>query len=198
LFFYNQTVYKMKSNELLQEVKIATLAILKIAEENFAPLSSEDLNQKPNPQKWSIAECLEHLNYYSSYYNKNIKLALEQAQKKQWKAVPVFTSTWIGKKSIESVHPSNAKPAKTLNALNPSSSTVQPDVVLRFIAAQKEFLALIEAAQNVNLNKAKVRIEVFKLLKLRLGDLFLFMAAHHQRHCNQALRVGNFEASLLF
>jgi hypothetical protein len=188
----------MKSNELLQEVETATLAILKIAEENFAPLSSEALNQKPNPQKWSIAECLEHLNYYSNYYNKAIKIALDQAQEKQWKEVPIFASTWLGKKSIESVHPSNIKATKTPKALNPSSSTVQPDVVLRFISAQKEFLSLIEIAQNVNLNKAKVRIEVFKLLKLRLGDLFLFMVAHNQRHCNQALRVGNFDANLLF
>ncbi|MBL4650831.1 MAG: DinB family protein [Aureispira sp.] len=188
----------MKSNELLQEVETATLALLKIAEENFVPLSSEALNQKPTPQKWSIAESLEHLNYYSNYYNKAIKIALDKAQEKQWKEVPVFTSTWLGKKSIKSVHPNNTKATKTPQALNPSSSTVQPDVVLRFIAAQEEFLTLIEAAQNVNLNKAKVRIEVFKLLKLRLGDLFLFMIAHNQRHCNQALRVGNFDASLLF
>lgn len=188
----------MKSTKLLQEAKTATLAILKIAEEHFAPLSSEALNQKPSPQKWSIAECLEHLNYYFDYYNKRTKTAIEHAQAKQWTEVPTFTSTWLGKKSIESVDPNNAKASKTPKALNPSLSSVQPDVVLRFIAAQKEFLDLIESAQKINLNKAKVRIEVFKLLKLRLGDLFLFMIAHNQRHCNQALRVGNFGTNLLF
>lgn len=188
----------MKSNELLQEVKTATHAILEIVETQFAPLSSEVLNKKPNPQKWSIAECLEHLNYYSDYYNKEIKIAIENAQEKQWKAVPTFSSTWLGKKSVESADPDNAKTIKTPKALNPVSSKVRPDVVTRFITAQKEFLILIEAAQNINLNKTKVRIEVFKLLKLRLGDLFLFMIAHNQRHCNQALRVGNFEPNLLF
>jgi hypothetical protein len=188
----------MKSNELLQQVETATLAIIKRAEENFVSLSSEALNEKPNPQQWSIAECLEHLNYYSDYYNKAIKIAIENAQEKQWKEVPTFTSSWLGKKSIESVDPSNVKPTKTPKALNPSSSTVRPDVLLRFINAQKEFLTLIEAAQKINLNKAKVRIEVFKLLKMRLGDLFLFMIAHNQRHCNQALRVGNFDSTLLF
>jgi hypothetical protein len=188
----------MKSTELLQEIKTATLAIIKTVEENFVPLSSEALNQKPSPQKWSVAECLEHLNYYSDYYNKATKTAIEQAQKKQWKNVPAFTSSWLGKKSIESVDPKNTKPSKTPKALNPTSSNVRPDVVDRFLAAQKEFLTLIETAENININKAKVRIEVFKLLKLRLGDLFLFMVAHNQRHCNQALRVGNFDASLLF
>lgn len=188
----------MKSNELLQEAKTATLAILKLVEENFATLSLEALNQKPSPQQWSIAECLEHLNYYSDYYNKTAKAAIKNAEAKQWKNAPTFTSTWLGKKSIESVDPNNAKPSKTPKNLNPTSSSVRPDVVPRFLAAQKEFLALIEAAQHVNLNKAKVRIEVFKLLKLCLGDLFLFMIAHNQRHCNQALRVGNFDADLLF
>jgi hypothetical protein len=187
----------MKSSELLQQVETATQAIIKLAEEHFVPLSAEALNQKPNPQKWSIAECLEHLNYYSNYYNKAIKIALEKAQEKQWKAVPIFTSTWLGKKSIESVHPSNTKTTQTPKALNPSLSAVQAEVLPRFIAAQKEFLSLITAAKNIDLNKAKVGIEVFKLLKLRLGDLFLFMVAHNQRHCNQALRAGNFDSSLL-
>jgi uncharacterized damage-inducible protein DinB len=188
----------MKSNDLLQQVEAATIALLKRAEETFAPLSTEALNEKPSPQKWSIAECLEHLNYYSDYYNKAIKVAIETAQEKQWKEVPTFNSTWLGKKSIESVDPNNVKATKTPKALNPASSSVRPDVVARFISAQKEFLSLIEAAKKINLNKAKVRIEVFKLLKMRLGDLFLFMIAHHQRHCNQALRVGNFDANLLF
>ncbi|WMX16397.1 DinB family protein [Aureispira sp. CCB-E] len=188
----------MKSSDLLQQVEATSRAILKLAEEHFAPLSSEVLNYKPNAQKWSIAECLEHLNYYSDYYNKEAQLAIEKAQKKQWRAVPTFNSTWLGKKSIESVHPNNTKPTQAVKTLNPSLSTVRPDVVQRFIQGQKEFLQLIEAARHINLNKAKVRIEVFKLLKLRLGDIFLFMIAHHQRHCNQALRVGNFEATLLF
>jgi len=186
----------MKSNELLQDIETATLSILKVVEKNFAPLSSEALNQKPNPQKWSIAECLEHLNYYSSYYNKEIKTALENAKQKQWKAVPIFSSTWLGKKSIAAVHPSNTKATQTPKALNPSLSSVQADVIPRFIAAQNEFLTLIRSAQNINLNKTKVRIEVFKLLKLRLGDLFLFIVAHNQRHCNQALKLRNFEANL--
>lgn len=187
----------MKSSELLQQVETATQEILKLAEEHFVPLSAEALNQKANPQKWSIAECLEHLNYYSTYYNKAIKIAIENAQKKQWHAVPTFTSTWLGKKSIESVHPSNTKATETPKALNPSLSTVEAEALPRFIAAQKEFLSLITAAKNIDLNKAKVRIEVFKLLKLRLGDVFLFMIAHNQRHCNQALRTGNFDSNLL-
>ncbi|CAA6829997.1 MAG: Unknown protein [uncultured Aureispira sp.] len=186
----------MKSDELLQAVETATLAILKLVEENFAPLSSSVLNQQPNPEKWSIAECLEHLNYYASYYNKAIKTAIENAQQKQWKEVPTFTSTWLGKKSIAAVHPSNTKATQTPKALNPSLSTVPPEVVSRFIAGQNEFLTLIQAAKSIDLNKTKVRIEVFKLLKLRLGDLFLFMLAHNQRHCNQALRAGNFDTSL--
>lgn len=188
----------MKSDTLLQEVEEATHNIIQLVEEQFAPLASEALNRKPSPQKWSIAECLEHLNYYSDYYNKEVDIAIAKATKKQWNAVPNFSSTWLGKKSIESVLPDNATPSKTPKALNPSTSTIRPDVVQRFLLGQNKFLNLLHAAQTIDLNKTKVRIEVFKLLKLRLGDLFLFMIAHNQRHCNQALRVGNFDKALFF
>ncbi|BDS12924.1 DinB family protein [Aureispira anguillae] len=179
----------MKSVDLLTQVQKQSQAIRQIAQQRFLPLSSQELNQKPSPQQWSIAECLEHLNYYSSYYNKAIKAAIQTAEHKGWSAVPAFSSSWLGKKSIESVDPNNLKPMKAKKNLNPSLSTVHPDVVQRFIKGQDEFLALAELAKKVNLNKAKVRIEVMKLLKLRLGDIFLFMVTHHQRHCNQALRI---------
>lgn len=188
----------MTSDTLLQEAKAATHEIITLVKEQFVPLSSEILNQKPSPQQWSIAECLEHLNYYGNYYNKEVQIAIAKAKAKQWDAVPNFSSTWLGKKSIESVLPDNAKPSKTPKALNPSMSTVKPDVIQRFLVGQNEFLNLLQSAQTIDLNRTKVRIEVFKLLKLRLGDLFLFMIAHNQRHCNQALRVGHFDEALIF
>lgn len=178
----------MKSTTLLSEVKEQTQTIQRLAEQYFLPLSSAQLNYKPSPEKWSIAECLEHLNYYSSYYNNAIQAAIQKAGQKGWTATSVFSPTWLGKKSVAMVQ-DEQKPIKAKNFLNPALSQVDPDVVQRFIKGQIEFLRLIHAAQKVNLNKAKVRIEIMKLFKLPLGDIFLFMVAHHQRHCNQAMRI---------
>ena len=186
----------MKSIALLEQVKTQTLQIKKTAEQFFLPLDATAVNKKPSATQWSIAECLEHLNYYSTYYNKEIKAAIQQAKSKNWKTQENFSTTWLGRKSVEMVHPDNQKPIKTKKYLNPSFSKITPDVVQRFIAGQEEFLELIEAAQAIDLNKAKVRIEVMKLFKLPLGDIFLFMVTHHQRHCNQAMRAGGFNKAV--
>lgn len=179
----------MESTRLLQQAQEQTNQVIKIAQEQFLSLSEKQLSQKPAADKWSIAECLEHLNYYSSYYNNEIKKAIQRAEQKQWKTTPNFSSTWLGKKSIEMANPDNSKPLKAAKNLNPAFSKVEPDVVKRFLKHQNDLLALIKAAHQVNLNKAKIRMEIMKLLKLRLGDIFLFMTAHQLRHCNQALNV---------
>jgi len=65
----------MKSNDLLNKLHKDVLAIIGTAKE-FETLPESDLNWKEHPKKWSILECLEHLNRYSDYYHLEIKKAI--------------------------------------------------------------------------------------------------------------------------
>lgn len=177
------------SEALLDQVIQDLQQVIQDVQQHFVPLSEQALNQRLHTNSWSIAECLEHLNYYNRYYNNAIKKAIDQAKAANWTASQQFESTWLGKRSIASVDPSNRKKMKTARALNPSNSKVAPAAIDRFIQYQQALIALANEARNIDLNKAKVRIEVFKLFKLRLGDIFLFMSAHTRRHYQQAWRV---------
>ena len=46
----------------------------------------------------------------------------------------------------------------------------------------------IQSSEGVDWNQ-KIISPFTVLLKFRLGDVFLFVVAHHQRHLNQAMRV---------
>ena len=100
-------------------------------------LEQSTLNWKPSPEKWSVNECLEHLNRYANYYFPVLQNALTQQGKGEAKAIQY---TWFGKFSIRSVHPDNQKAQKTLKHLNPNQSDLDDSTLREFLAFQNQFI----------------------------------------------------------
>ncbi len=155
---------------------------LHFVENELVKLTDAQLNFKPNADKWSILQCVEHLNRYSEYYLKIIDTKLSNANPKGTEEVK---HSWFGKMSIKSIHPDNRKKSKTLGRLNPAESEVNRQVLQDFIAHQKKLLILLHKAEKHSINSIKIPADVFKLLKLRLGECFEFVIVHQQRHILQ-------------
>jgi hypothetical protein len=43
-------------------------------------------------------------------------------------------------------------------------------------------MQLLGKAQQVNINRIRIPVSITPLLKLKMGDVFGFIIAHHQRH----------------
>ena len=179
----------MQSEILLNTLSKGVTDIQDTIKIHFEKLSFEQLNWKENSETWSIAECLEHLNIYANYYLQAIEKQIKKASKNQQNASMEATSTWFGRYSINSIAPSNTKKIKTMKHLNPSNSKIEGHVLKRFLKHQEKLQLLLKDAKTVNINKLKIPVEFFKLLKINLGDCFQFLIAHEQRHLNQALNV---------
>lgn len=182
-------MHSHSSSQLLDEVVVSLQQIRDTAEAEFGNLSHNEINLKPSPDSWSVAECLEHLNYYFRYYNPVIKSRIEHGKSRNWQSVDTYQSTWIGRYSVNAVLPDNGKKMKTQKHLNPSNSSVSEGVLDEFMDHTDKLIQLCEIAQQVNLNKVRVPIEFARFLKIRLGDCLRFMAFHNERHLQQALRV---------
>ena len=50
---------------------------------------------------------------------------------------------------------------------------------------------LLDQAKHVNLTKVKVKSALGSIVTFQLGDAFLFLTAHAQRHVQQAMMVKN-------
>jgi len=177
------------ATQLLAELDTSVNEIIKVAETDFATYSSRELNWKPTPEKWSVLECLEHLNIYSRYYNPAMAKAIQE--KSNLVFVDDFKSGWLGDFSVKSVHPDNTKKQKTLKRLDPTQSELPETVLEDFIKHQQQLREIISKSASVNLNKIKIPAEVAKLMKLRLGDCLRFVVVHEQRHILQAKNVLN-------
>ena len=146
------------------------------------------LNWKETPKKWSILECLEHLNRYSIYYNAEIEKSILRAFKSDNSGVEA-KSTWLGNRFIKMMHPDNTAKQKTFARMNPASSALNQSTLDKFLQHQNELLRLLQKASDVNLNKTSIPVEFIKLLKMNLGDGLQFVIVHELRHINQAKRV---------
>jgi hypothetical protein len=155
-------------------------------ENQLLPESEATLNWKANVDSWSVLECIEHLNRYNRYYN----TAIEEALAKNTKAA-VFKSGWLGDFFVKSVDPTNVKPMKTRPHLNPGGSQLDKGVLTEFLSHQKHLLQLLYQAEHKNLNPRAVKVEIFRLIRMKTGDALRFVVTHQQRHLGQAERTLN-------
>lgn len=178
----------MTTSQFLAMLQGAVTDLRATAQVEFTPLNAILLNQRPTPANWSVLECLEHLNRYSRYYNVALAKALSKASGAFAPEAEVAYS-WLGRKSVEMMHPANAKKQTTLKHMNPLGSRLGPEVLAEFDQHQARLLELLATAHTADLSRKAVPVEFFRLLKLRLGEALEFVVVHQQRHVQQAQRV---------
>jgi len=71
----------------------------------------------------------------------------------------------------------------------PSTAPDPQAMLAEFIDQQEKLLRLLTLAADVNLNRVRIPISIAPWLRLKLGDTFLFLTAHIERHLLQAERA---------
>lgn len=175
---------KIRTEELLKDLIKRTQKHLAAAQE-FKKLTTKELNQKDQPQSWSILECIEHLNLYGDYYLAEIEKQIKNTRYQ----VPQndFKSSWLGNYFATAMLPKKkVNKMKTFKDKNPLGSQLDSTVLDKFINQQKKTLVLLEAAKKIDLIRTKTGISISKWIKLRLGDTFRVVIYHNYRHIVQA------------
>jgi hypothetical protein len=162
----------------------------------FKPLKHAQLNWRPDEKKWSIIECIEHLNLVGRYYYKNSRLAVDTARKKNLLAKEAYTPGWIGNYSERIMRPTEENKVKfkmkTFSPILPEPSNINvPITIDEFTDRQDEFLKLFKDARAIDIGGVKVKTLAGNLLKFKLGDALRFIDAHQERHLLQASNVKN-------
>lgn len=181
------------SNKLLVALQDQTESFLNKAISEWQMIRHSQFGYKTAPEKWSAAQCLEHLNSYGRFYLPEMKKAISKAKEKEWTSTRHFKSGWLGNYFTKLMMPGeNGTVGKKMSAPKnhyPVNNSDSHKVIAEFIEQQETLLHLLEMAKAVDLNKATCAISISKLVKLKLGDTFLFYIAHHYRHILQAERA---------
>jgi len=176
----------MQTQALLQKLIEQTKNNINVVE-RFKALSHETLNYKENAEKWSVLECVEHLNLYGDHYFPEIENSIRNTHTT---AEPVFKSGWLGGYFANSMLPKEKlNKMKTFKDKNPSNSKLDSKVLDRFVDQQKHLLKLLDMSNKVSLEKVRIKTTLSSLLRLKLGDTFQFVINHNMRHLKQAEEV---------
>jgi hypothetical protein len=149
-------------------------------------------NRKPEPNAWSVGECVVHLNTVSKGYLPAIEAA---ASRTEPRGEGPFEYGFLARKFIDVLRP-GGRPIPTAPAMKPPATVgPQSDVdrhraLARFHADTERFLDAIEAADGLDLARVKVRSPFLPLLRLPLGAILEALGHHAVRHVAQAERAA--------
>lgn len=182
----------MQQKELIDNLIQRVQQSIKDAEA-FLQFNDTQLNFKENPEKWSILECLEHLNLYGDFYLVEINDRILAAPEKTGQKAP-FKSGFLGHIFTKDMLPKEGEAMKKMTTFkdkDPKSSSLPSTTINRFIKQQKNMLLLLEQSRKVDLNQVKTNITILKgIIRLKLGDTFRFVIFHNQRHIIQAKKIN--------
>lgn len=155
----------------------------------FGHLSATQLNWQPAPDRWSVAQCLEHLVVANEGYFPIFERALSgEGGRSFWQRLPWLPGLW-GRWLIKAVSPVENRKLKAPKIFRPSSSSVDGDIVHRFVDRQNRVIQFLRAAENVEAGRIVIPSPVTGVITYSLLDACRVVVAHEERHLQQAARV---------
>lgn len=157
-------------------------------------LTDETFNKRPDDDRWSVAECVDHLVTIGRLMLPRMNAAAANARAKGWLAEPPFRYGRLGNWFVRAMGDDQLPPRNRLRAPRlyrppPGADRTIPEAVEAFAAVQDDFIAVVQAADGLDLARVKIASPVTRLLRLSLGQWLKGLSGHQRRHIWQATQV---------
>jgi len=171
------------------------------ARELAGSLDGARLRWRPGPDRWSVADCLEHLVLTGEEYLPALDGAIEEARRKGWTGPEPYRRTLLGRWLPGTLEPPPrfrvpapkvARPRRTSTPPGPGPDDAG-DELARFLALRGRFGRRLEEADGLDLGRARMSSPFLPLVRLDLDSAFRLIAAHERRHLWQAEQVTQME-----
>jgi len=192
-YLFTMSASARDTNEFFDQLTNQVLALRVLSHQRLRPLSSEQLNRRPGYDKWSAAQCLEHLNIVGGYYLPSLKARLRLAQASGSTASAQVRSGWLGRYFTATSQRSNGLGDNLLRRpkqFAPTGTRLTGTVVEAFNRQLDELLRLLLLARQVDAGAVRVPNPLYPWLRLRLTDVLEALVTHIQRYVKQAEQVA--------
>ncbi len=185
----------MSGEKLVQDLIADVKRIQHQTETQIEPLSLEELLKRPEPKRWSVLECLEHMNLSSGHYIKRLEKLIPELEKTaRVNGDNEFKPGFFGEKFSSGILPkadgSLNMTMKTFYFFEPKqASTKKHKSLEEFKRLNQTTMKLLERAKNIDLNKGKVTSTLGPVFRFKTGDAFRFSIGHNVRHMVQIENV---------
>ena len=165
-------------DDLAQETQVA-----------FGGFDARQLNWRPDPARWSVAQCFEHLLTANRLMLQAAESALNNAGPRTlWQRLPLLPGV-LGRTLIRSQAPTATRKFTAPSKAQPATSDIAADIILRFIEQDREAVARVQALDERDAARAIMTSPFISFVTYSVLDGWRLLLAHDRRHFEQARRI---------
>lgn len=161
------------------------------ASTKFSGLSESQLNWKPEPAKWSIAQCLDHLIVSNKTYYPSFEKLLSHSYRLSFLQKLNPFKKMLGPMMVRSMGKESKKSFKSPKIFEPTTSNIKPDILNDFFRHQEEMKEYYKRLTQLDTKNLIIASPVSSLITYTLADGLELLVVHEQRHMKQAENVLN-------
>jgi hypothetical protein len=156
-----------------------------VVEREVLPLAYLQIGWRPPEGDWSIAQVMEHLiiteESYLAAFDRILAERPVHASTEEW------TPSLIGGFLTRSQMP-EARKMTSPSVWRPAPEA-RANVVEEYIAVRRRLIEAMRRAEGHNLRRTRLSSPAAKLIRINLGDAFMTLVVHTQRHLRQIERI---------
>ena len=177
----------MYTENMVSKLLDENTANIEKAKSLTAGLSAAQMNWRPQPGKWSIAQNLAHLNFGYEYFD-TLASSIAAARAKGIIGNGPFRYGWLSSWIMKSQEPPPKRKFKSAKRYTPSPDVDAAKAIADYLRMGARLTELIQEADGLDLARAKTP---FGWFKMPLGALLTHVITHNRRHLWQAEQVRN-------
>jgi hypothetical protein len=168
--------------QIIQEFDDATSRLDRLA----ASLSPAQWSARPEPNRWSPAECVEHLNLTGRAYLPILDKAIAEARAIGGRAPTRYRRDLIGWLLWKTMGPPVRGRGKTIAAFIPSSNAPPAELITEFKRLQQEQITRVKQCDGLPLQRVRVQSPFSARVHYNLFSCLSILPPHEHRHLWQA------------
>ena len=189
--FEQAPVFRMRQiqQDLYKQLRTELVASRERIMHLVRPIDVSRLNERPEPNGWSVAQVLEHLSKSNDLYERPVLQLLSRTRPDAGAAAREWKTTFIGGMIASSL--SNPKPIKRGPRAFRPGPTPRTGIVQAFHDGELRFLQAMDDAIQYDWRAVRIGSPALPSWapKMNLGDGFRIHAVHLTRHARQIERL---------
>lgn len=147
------------------------------------------LGWSPSPKRWSVADCMNHLNVTVTKYLPRIAAMIAQGRAEGLTGTGPFRHPFVGDWFVRLLEPPPRRRMRVPGVFAPLPGVQAATLLPEFERLRGELVQRIRESDGLDLAALRTASPAARFFQLTLGQCFAALAAHDRRHLWQARQV---------
>ena len=155
----------------------AANSVAQQANDTFGQLTVSQLNWKPSPERWSVAQCFDHLLNTNKGYFPVIENVLAGQKPTLWQRMPVLPGL-AGNLLLRYVDPASTRKIKAPKNFQPAQSDISGSIINDFVDQQGKIVEKMNSTRHLDLERVIISSPVAAPITYSLMDAYRIIVIH--------------------